>query len=129
MLVSQEGRRPPLRPEQLASATGVSEFAWSPDGRLLAYVGGASGGFDIWTISNTGRDPRRVTSSLRFKKQLRWSKDGKWIAFVTVQDDGNSDLRAVTADGQSVLTLTETAADEGEHDWCPATSRMYFVQW
>ena len=128
MLVSQEGRRPPLRPDQLASVSGISDFAWSPDGRSLAYVGAASGGFDLWTISSTGKDARRITSSVRFKKQLRWSNDGKWIAFVTVQDDGNSDLRAVSTNGESLLTLTETAAEEVDPTWSPDSTRIAFIQ-
>ena len=128
MLVSQEGRRSPLRPEQLATINGISEFAWSPDGRSIAYVGPASGGFDIWTISSAGKNPRRLTSSVRFKKQPRWSKDGKWIAFVAVQDDGNSDLRAISTDGQTLLTLTDTAAEESEPTWSPDSAQIAFAQ-
>ncbi len=74
-----------------------TEFAWSPDSKSIAYVGPAGGGFDILTVAGTtGGQARRITSTLRFKRQPRWSADGKWIAFITVQDNGNSDLRAVS---------------------------------
>jgi dipeptidyl aminopeptidase/acylaminoacyl peptidase len=129
MLVTQEGSRVPLRPGPLSEASGVYEFTWSPDSKSLAYVGTAGGGFDVWIVSSTGGDqPRRITSTLRYKKQPRWSGDGKWIAFISVEDDGNSDLRAVSVDGQSILTLTDTAAEESDPIWSPDSTRIAFTQ-
>jgi dipeptidyl aminopeptidase/acylaminoacyl peptidase len=127
-LVTQEIRRIPLRPEQLAATTGIHDFAWSPDSKYLAYIGPAGGGFDIWMIGGTGGEARRVTSTLRFKKHPRWSADGKWIAFITVQDNGNSDLRAVSVDGQTIRTLTESLAQEEEFAWSPDGKYIAFTQ-
>ena len=126
MLVTQEGRQVPLRAEQMAAATGISEFTWSPDGKSIAYVGPAGGGFDIWTVAITGGQARRLTSTLRFKKQPRWSPDGKWVAFVAVQEDGNTDLRAVSVDGQSLLALTDSAGLESEPTWSPDSTQIAF---
>jgi dipeptidyl aminopeptidase/acylaminoacyl peptidase len=128
MLVTQEGRRFPLRVDQLAPITGISEFTWSPDGKSIAYVGGAGGGFDIWIMTSGGKDARRLTSSGRYKKQPRWSKDGKWIAFIAVEDDGNSNLRAISTDGQSLLTLTDSAAEESDPTWSPNSAQIAFTQ-
>src|SRR5688572_830376 len=128
MLVTQEVRRVPLQPDQLVSATGIHEFAWSPDSKSIAYIGPAGGGFDIWTIAGTGGEPRRLTSTLRFKKQLHWSADGKWLAFITVQDNGNSDLRAASVDGQTILNLTDSAAEEDEVAWSPDSRQIAFTQ-
>jgi dipeptidyl aminopeptidase/acylaminoacyl peptidase len=127
-LVTQEIRRIPLRPEQLVAATGIHDFAWSPDSKYLAYVGPAGGGFDIWIIGATGGEGRRITSTLRYKKHPRWSADGKWIAFITVQDNGNSDLRAVSVDGQTIKTLTESLAQEEEFAWSPDSKHIAFTQ-
>ena len=38
MLVTQEGGRVPLLPDQVALTPGVYEFTWSPDGKSIAYV-------------------------------------------------------------------------------------------
>jgi dipeptidyl aminopeptidase/acylaminoacyl peptidase len=128
MLVTQEGSRVPLRAEPLASTAGIYEFAWSPDSKSIAYVGPAGGGFDIFTIPTTGGQPRRLTATLRFKKQPRWSPNKQWIAFITQQDGGNSDLRVVSVDGQSMLTLTNTAAEEGDPVWSPDSTQIAFTQ-
>lgn len=128
MLVTQETRRVPLRPEQLVSAMGIQEFAWAPDGKSIAYIGPAGVGFDIWTVATTGGQPRRLTTNQRLKKHPRWSPDGKWIAFISVQENGNSDLRAVSLDGQSTLPLTDTAAEEDELAWSPDSKHIAFTQ-
>ena len=128
VLVTQEGARVPLRAEQVASIGGVYEFAWSPDGKTIAYVGPTGGGFDIWTVSSTGGQIERITSTQRFKKQLRWSGDGKWLAFVAYQDDGSSDLRAVNVAEESVLNLTDTAAEESDPTWSPDSRKVAFTE-
>ena len=127
-LVTQEVRRFPLHPEQLVAATGITEFTWSPDSKTIAYIGPAGGGFDLFTVSTTGGQARRTTSTLRFKRQPRWSADGKWIAFITVQDNGNSDLRAVSPEGQTTLALTDTPAEEDELAWSPDSTQIAFTQ-
>jgi dipeptidyl aminopeptidase/acylaminoacyl peptidase len=128
MLVTQEGNRVPLRVDQLSGVGGVYELAWSPDGKSIAYIGPTGSGFDVWVVPSTGGQPRRRTSTQRFKKQIRWSADGKWIAFITVLDDGNHDLRAVSATEDSILDVTETAAEESEPAWSPDSKQIAFTQ-
>jgi dipeptidyl aminopeptidase/acylaminoacyl peptidase len=128
VLVTQEGVRVPLHAEQLASIGGVYEFAWSPDGKTVAYIGPTGGGFDIWTVSSTGGRVQRITSTQRFKKQLRWSQDGKWLAFIAYQDDGTSDLKVINVTEDSVLNLTETAAEESDPAWSPDSRQIAFTE-
>ena len=128
VLVTQEGARVPLRAEQVSSIGGVYEFTWSPDGKTIAYIGPTGGGFDIWTVSSTGGQVQRITSTQRFKKQLRWSGDGKWLAFIAYQDDGNSDLRAVNLAEDMILNLTDTAAEESDPAWSPDSKQIAFTE-
>jgi Tol biopolymer transport system component/dienelactone hydrolase len=128
VLVTQEGVRVPLRAEQVASIGGVYEFTWSPDGKTIAFIGPTGGGFDIWTVPSSGGQVRRISSTQRFKKQLRWSADSKWLAFVAYQDDGNSDLRAVNLSESTVLNLTDTAAEESDPAWSPDSKQIAFTE-
>ena len=127
-LVTQEGARVPLRVEQVASIGGVYEFTWSPDGKTIAYIGPTGGGFDIWTVFSAGGQAQRITSTQRFKKQLRWSGDGKWLAFIAYQDDGNSDLRVVNLSENSIVDLTDTPAEESDPVWSPDSRQIAFTE-
>lgn len=128
VLVTQEGGRVPLLPDQVASTGGVYEFSWSPDGKSIAYISTQSGHPEIWTISSTGGNSKRITSSGTTKKQLRWSKNGKWIAFVSMLSSGAGDLQIVSPDGETAINLTETPADERDPAWSPDSSQIGFTE-
>lgn len=66
--------------------------AWSPDGGSIAFCRGthtAKRGA-IWTISPLGGPERKIaslrTGILPEHRQLTWSPDGKWLAYVDVPD-------------------------------------------
>src|SRR5687768_7300928 len=82
VLVTQEGGRVPLLPDQVALATGVYEFTWSPDGKSIAYISSLGGQSEIWVVGSSGGPSKRITVSGTPKRQPRWSSDGKWIAYV-----------------------------------------------
>jgi dipeptidyl aminopeptidase/acylaminoacyl peptidase len=128
LLVTQEGGRVPLQAERLAQAGGVYEFTWSPDGATVAYIASTASGFDVWTVASTGGKPRQITTTQRFKKQLRWSTDGKWIAYVSMQDSGRGDIYLVSPDGSSNVPLAETTADEASPVWAPDSEQLAFIE-
>src|SRR5438105_1900648 len=76
VLVTQEGGRVPLLPDQVALTPGVHEFSWSPDGKLIAYISTQGGQSEIWVVSSAGGASKRITSNGAQKKQPRWSADG-----------------------------------------------------
>ncbi len=128
-LVSQQGGRVPLHPDQIALTAGISDFTWSPDGKNLAYVSTQSGSSDIWISPSAGGAARRLTSIAVLKLQPRWSPDGKWIAFVGIQPGGAGDLMLAGAGDQTVTNLTESPdIDDRNPVWSPDSADIAFTR-
>ena len=106
-------------PRQLTTFTGPdahpdweSPPAWSPDGRLIAYLQGGPdsliyyAGPRLVTVPWGGGGPPRVlTGNLdRHAFEPHWSADGKWLYF-RVEDDRNMHLARVPAGGGEIERL------------------------
>jgi len=128
MLVTQEGGRVPLLPDQVALTAGVYEFSWAPDGKSIAYISSQNGNSEVWVVPAAGGTPTRLTSTTAAKKQPRWSKDGKWIAYVAVQPGGAGDIQLVSSDGEMRTNLTETPADDRNPTWSPDGRQLAFTE-
>jgi dipeptidyl aminopeptidase/acylaminoacyl peptidase len=128
VLITQEGGRIPLSPEPVAAAAGVYDFSWSPDGRSIAFISSQGGSSEIWTANVGGGLPRRLTGTGATKKHVRWSLDGKWIAFVVVQAGNAGDIHLIDASGEDEIALTETPADEREPAWSPDSRTIAFTE-
>ncbi len=80
---------------RLTSAQNVFQQAQdlSPDGRTLAYVERTvSGNFDIWTLRLSGEgQPVPFLRSQFDKKEVRFSPDGRFLAFVA-NDSGQAEV-------------------------------------
>ena len=79
MVLGQEGRGSVLFKERDLNG----EMRYSPDGRWIAYVTGASGSLEVWIRSATGGSPR--IASRGGGKSPAWSRDGGRLYFQ--QDD------------------------------------------
>lgn len=68
---------------------------WSPDGETLAFISTRSGKPQIWTISHSGGEARRLTRAPHGVGEFEWSTDGSWIAFTAqVESERDKVLRA-----------------------------------
>jgi tricorn protease len=103
----------------LASASvprGASQarLARQPDyhgGRIaFSYLG------DIWTVSDTGSNPVRITDHRGHDMYPRFSPDGKWIAFSSNRY-GNNDAFVVPAVGGPAQRLTFHAGADDVVGW------------
>jgi dipeptidyl aminopeptidase/acylaminoacyl peptidase len=128
VVVTQQGGRVPLHPDQVASVGGVYDFTWAPDGKHIAYISTQSGNSEVWIIASTGGVPRRITSTAVSKKQPRWSNDGKSIAFVGVQAAGAGDILTINLADETITNLTESAEDERNPAWGPDSRKIAFTQ-
>lgn len=95
-------------------SVGDSNPAFSPDGRNIAFIRGASSGVDdIWIKSVAGGEARRVTTDKRFIISLAWSADGANILFSSNRA-GNHSLWRVPAGGgvpERVASVGDNASD------------------
>jgi len=73
---------------------------WSPDGRWLAYDGQSEDGhWDIFVIDAAGGQPRRLTPYPSNEQIPSWSRDGKWIYFMSTQT-GQAEVWRLPANGE-----------------------------
>jgi Tol biopolymer transport system component len=61
---------------------GDDGYAWSPDGRRLAFMSDRAGNFEIYVVNADGSGERRLTSAPESDGGPVWSPDGRKIAFV-----------------------------------------------
>ncbi len=128
VLMTQEGGRAPLNPEPVAAATGIYDLSLSPDGRSIAFISTQSGSSEIWIANVAGGQPRRITGTSGIKKQIRWSNDGKWIAYVAVRPGKAGDIRLVNAVDGNEVAVTETTEDERQPTWSPDSRSIAFTE-
>ena len=100
--------------------------AWSPDGRLLAFVGGAGSVDQVFVIRGDGTGLRQITDSSPITKEsLEWSSDGLRIAYSASAslDSGPFSIHVVDVDGSHDKTIAETRPPDVEYvelgDWSP----------
>ena len=95
--------------------------AWSPDGKRIALVGGAS----LYVVWASGAGLRRLTPP-RFRVEWSgagpaWSPNGRWIVFAAYgrsDDSDRTDLYVIRADGTALRRLTRTpSAEESSPSW------------
>ncbi|NRQ30646.1 S9 family peptidase [Nonomuraea sp. NN258] len=68
-------------------------LALSPDGKLVAYSSHASGRYDLWVVSITGDEPRRVAGfDNRTVRQIAWTPSGDELVF-TADQNGDEQFR------------------------------------
>ena len=98
--------------------TGVDAFAQSgPQGITVTpkIVFGSSrngGNHDIFTMDLDGSNQTRLTTSLAYDDQPKWSPDSSKIAFMSGRD-GNLEIYTMNADGSGQTRITNNLAADG----------------
>ena len=102
--------------------------AWSPDGRLIAYVRGESTLSAIQVISEDGRESRPVQTIPTPSFYPAWSPDGRALAFVT-KVGGAWEIHVADLESGEVQQLTHSPAGStgcGGPAWSPDGSLIAF---
>src|SRR5438270_2081319 len=79
------------RPRELTQGNWRdSAPAWSPDGKRIAFLSDRSGNRQIHVMWVDTHEVSQLTHLERAPANLRWSHDGKWIAFTSaIPDEAN----------------------------------------
>jgi Tol biopolymer transport system component len=122
----------PLTPRR----TSVWSYAWSPDGRFVAYIDER---FSLWLVRRDGAARRMLLPSSRLRSfGLSWSPDGKSIAIVSpgpnanparapsggeiAYGDGGEVLGVVSRDGGRPRLLLSSGV--GAPQWSPDGTKL-----
>jgi tricorn protease len=121
-----------MYPRQLILALVVSLPALADDARLLRHptVSRDAVAFeyagDLWTVSRSGGQARRLTSTPGVEMDPYFSPDGSQIAF-SATIAGNTDVYVMPAAGGEPKRLTYHPALDRVRGWTPDGKRVIFV--
>jgi Tol biopolymer transport system component len=109
-------------PRLLVAAVPSYFHGWSPDGRMLAFVGQREGKYNLFRVPASGGEEQRLTSNSPYDDGPDYSRDGKWIYFNSNRS-GGWDIWRIPPDGAGPgdAKAERVTSDEWE-DWFPHPS-------
>src|SRR4051812_13562542 len=115
----------------------ISNIAWSPDGRTIAFSGQHGGLSDLYLVDRAAGSVRQLTNDKYADIQPTWSPDGKTIAFATdrgAQTDFNtmtfSPLQLATIDVETGRISVFSPFARGKHinpQYSPDGRSLFFI--
>ncbi|MEO6537402.1 MAG: DPP IV N-terminal domain-containing protein, partial [Ferruginibacter sp.] len=110
---------------QLRKIVEASYFKISPDGKTMAYTFGGQ----VWTLllNDTTVKPAKLFQSRGTQAQLRWSPDGKMLAFVSDRD--NHSFIGIYNFTTKSVAYAETSLDQDTYPaWSPDGKQLAYIR-
>jgi len=108
-------------------------FCWSPDGSMIAFVGGDSENEEIYTVAPDGSDLKNITNDPASDAGMSFSPDGNKIMFTSDRgiDNELADIFVMNLDGSDVTRLTNTTLNETRARLSPDGTKIIYerMEW
>ena len=101
-------------------ARPCGEPAFSADGTRVVYTSWDDAGQSVYEVALLGGQPRVLRRNAR---GARWSPDGKWLAFITLEQP-EPQLRIASADGADVRSPAGGLTGVNFPVWAPDSARV-----
>ncbi len=115
--------------DEITSLASADEDArvgdWSPDGEWVVYVAREGGDGAIRRRNPTGVDEITIAEGQGLNP--RWSRNGQWIAFGRVNEEGSVDLVVVDKDGNGESVVAAGVNGKVAPDWSPDSKQLVYV--
>jgi len=107
-----------------------SDPAWSPDGKLIAYIRRTPGTpiQNVWVMQPDGSERRPLTKQNGRAFTPAWSPDGTRIVFTTNAGSQHFELFTIGTDGKGLRSVVPTASDDFEPSWSPDGSKIAYQE-
>jgi dipeptidyl aminopeptidase/acylaminoacyl peptidase len=105
-----------------------ASFAWSPDGKQIAFISDQSGQFNVYGMSVADGEARQVLDAGYPAWKVCWSPDGRWLA-VSVEASGiDYGTYVVPAQGGTAQRIADEDGpiDAGQASWSSDSRRLAF---
>ena len=123
--------RHPFSVEDLVRLQRVSDPALSPDGKTVVYVvretdlAANRGRQDLWSLDivTKGAQPRRLTSNPENDNSPAWSRDGRYVYFISSRG-GSAQVWRLPAAGGEAEQVTSLPLDVGSFRLAPDATAL-----
>jgi Tol biopolymer transport system component len=99
---------------------------WSPDGKMLAFIGERGGEFDVYTIPAAGGEETRMTTAPGLDDGSEYTPDGKFI-YMNSERTGHMQIWRMKADGSEQEQVTFGELNDWFPHFSPDGSEMVFI--
>ena len=111
-------------PENLDDGSGqINDPTWSRDGEKISYVAERDGQMDIYVRDMDSGEDERLTDDLHREYRLSFSRDGRYIAFLSTRGVSNTwgraDLKVLDTRYGSIHVVDEAIHTPGRPVWAP----------